>query len=63
MRPGCSMSDSTPPSDSPRVKSVARSQTSSAALSPPCDAEADHAAEAAHLLDGDVVAGVPVEPG
>ena len=35
MRPGCSMSDSTPPSDSPRVNSRARSHTSSAAASPP----------------------------
>ena len=35
MRPGCSISDSTPPSDSPSVNSCVRSQTSTAASSPP----------------------------
>ena len=35
MRPGCSMSDSTPPSDSASVKTLVRLHTSSAAASPP----------------------------
>src|SRR4051794_16436405 len=35
IRPGCSMSDSTPPSDSARVNSRARSQTFNACSSPP----------------------------
>ena len=35
MRCGCSMSDSTPPSDSPRVNTRVRAHTSSAACSPP----------------------------
>ena len=35
IRPGCSISDSTPPSDSPSVKTSARSQTASACSSPP----------------------------
>ena len=33
--PGCSISDSTPPSDSPRVKTSALLQMSSACCSPP----------------------------
>ena len=33
--PGCSISDSTPPSDSPSVKTSARSQTASACSTPP----------------------------
>lgn len=35
MRPGCSIRDSTPPSDSPSVNTLARLQTSTAASSPP----------------------------
>lgn len=35
MRPGCSISDSTPPRDSPSVNTLARLQTSTAASSPP----------------------------
>ncbi|SLI08520.1 Uncharacterised protein [Mycobacteroides abscessus subsp. abscessus] len=35
--PGCSISDSTPPSDSARVKIFVREQKSSAASRPPCN--------------------------
>ena len=62
MRPGCSISDSTPPRDSPRVNSLARLQTSTAASSPPVDLEGDHAAEGPHLLGGDLVARVLRQP-
>ena len=64
IRPGCSISDSTPPSDSPRVNTSARSQTSSAAASPPADPEATDPAEALHLPGGDRRGrGAPGSPG
>ena len=55
---GCSISDSTPPSDSARVKISVAAQTRSAASRPPADGERHHAAEAAHLLGRDLVPGV-----
>ena len=58
IRPGCSINDSTPPSDSASVNSLARSHTSSAAASPPVDPERHHPAEPAHLLRRDLVARV-----
>ena len=35
IRPGCSISDSTPPRDSPRMKSLVRPHAATAASSPP----------------------------
>ena len=55
IRAGCSISDSTPPSDSPSVNSVVRPQMSTA-LSSGGDPEGHHAAECAHLGGGDLMA-------
>ena len=56
--PGCSISDSTPPSDSARMKISVREQKSRAACGPPAQPDRHHAAEAAHLPGGDVVVGM-----
>ena len=58
IRPGCSISDSTPPSDSPSTNSLARLQIADRRLLAADGAEAHHAAEAAHLLRRDLVSGV-----
>ena len=56
--PGCSISDSTPPSDSARVNSSVAAHTRSAASRPPASGERHHPAEAAHLLGRHLVPGV-----
>ena len=48
--PGARSATPTPPSDSARVKTSVRLQTSSASSSPPATRKRDHAAEPAHLL-------------
>ncbi len=62
--PGCSMSDSTPPSDSASVKISVRVQKSQRRLSAAGEAHGDHAAETAHLRGRDLVARmVGADPG
>ena len=62
IRPGCSISDSTPPSDSPRVNSRGAVADLDGRLLAARDPEGHHAAERPHLLGGDLVAGVLGQP-
>ena len=60
--PGCSINDSTPPSDSPRVNSLVRWTDLERLLLPADDGERHHPAEPEHLTGGDVVARVAGQP-
>ena len=63
IRPGCSISDSTPPSDSPSVNTVDQPADLQRGLLAAAQRERHHAAEVAHLPRGDVVPGVSGSPG
>src|ERR1700746_3515394 len=67
IRPGSSISDSTPPSDSARVNSLVRAHTVAAPPPPPPlrpapHREPPHPAEPAHLLRRQLVTGMRRQP-
>ena len=63
IRAGCSMSDSTPPRDSPSVQTGGLAADLDRDVLASADLERDHPAEPLHLAGGHLVARVPLEAG